>query len=53
MLMTQKGRVDVEFKGCDEAVYRMVDGVFTFIQGMGKDLVSLMLLAQKKIMFII
>ena len=37
MLMTQKGRVDVEFKGCDEAVYHGEDGVFTFIQGMGKN----------------
>ena len=37
MLMTQKGRVDVEFKGCDEAVYHGADGVFTFIQGLGKN----------------
>jgi len=37
MLMTQKGRVDIEFKACQEAVYHGADGVFTFIQGLGKN----------------
>ena len=37
MVREQKGRVDVEFKGCSEAVYHGADGVFTFIQGMGKN----------------
>ena len=37
MLMTQRGRVDVEFNGCQEAVYHGADGVFTFIEDMGKN----------------
>ena len=37
MVREQRGRVDVEFKGCSEAVYHGADGVFTFIQGLGKN----------------
>ena len=37
MLLEQKGRVDVEFNGCQEAVYHGADGVFTFMQGVGKN----------------
>jgi len=37
MLSEQKGRVDVEFNGCQEAVYHGADGVFTFMQGVGKN----------------
>ncbi|MBC8429841.1 MAG: hypothetical protein H8D92_00440 [Pelagibacteraceae bacterium] len=38
MLLEQKGKVDVEFNGCQEAVYHGADGVFTYIQGRGKNL---------------
>ena len=37
MLSEQKGRVDVKFNGCQEAVYHGADGVFTFMQGVGKN----------------
>ena len=38
MLLEQKGKVDVEFNECSEAVYHGADGVFTSIQGRGKNL---------------
>ena len=33
MVKEQKGRIDVEFKGCSEAVYHGADGVFTLTKG--------------------
>ena len=37
MLKEQKGKLDVQLNECQEAVYHGADGVFTFVQGLGKN----------------
>ena len=37
LLKGQQGKLDVKMNDCQEAVYHGADGVFTFIQGLGKN----------------